>query len=118
MAYFKMNGTDFSHYVNELKVERKANYNAQTNAAGDSVVDYINHKRNITVGIIPVDNEAMIALQTILANLNISISYRDPMTGELVENVNCILPTNNVEYYTIQADKVMYKKFSLKFTEL
>ena len=48
MAYFKIGTTDYSKYVNALKVDRGANYNAQTNAAGDTVVDYINHKRTIT----------------------------------------------------------------------
>lgn len=118
MAYFKMNGTDFSRYVNQLKVERKANYNAQTNAAGDTVVDYINHKRTIEVGIIPVDKEAMEALQNVINELNVSISYTDPKTGALVENVNCILPDNKVEYYTIQTNKVMFNAFTLKFIEL
>lgn len=118
MAYFKIDNKDFSQYVNELKVQRKANYNAQTNAAGNTVVDYINHKRTITVGIIPVDDEAMIDLQSVIGNLAVSISYRDPVTGALAENVYCILPDNNVEYYTIQTDKVMYKAFTLKFIEL
>ena len=47
MAYFKINGVDYSMYVNALKVSRECNYNAQTNANGDTVVDYINTKRNI-----------------------------------------------------------------------
>ena len=118
MAYFKINGIDFSHCVNGLNIKNKASYNAQTNAAGDTVVDYINHKRTIEVGIIPVDSEAMIALQAAIKELSVSISYADPRTGELAENVNCILPENNVEYYTIQANKVLFKAFKLKFIEL
>ncbi len=118
MAYLKLNGTDFSTYVNELRVGRDANYTAQTNAAGDTVVDYINHKRSIEVGIIPVDDEAMKALQAVIENFQVNLSYRDPLTGALVENVHCILPANNVEYYTIQSDKVMYKAFTLQFIEL
>lgn len=104
-------------YVNELKVSRVANYNAQTNAAGNTVVDYINHKRTIQVGIIPVDSAAMINLQADLANLNVSISFRNPQSGVL-ETVNCIIPENNIEYYSIQADKVLYNAFSLEFIEL
>lgn len=118
MAYFKMNNIDFSHCVNQLKVHKKAHYTAQTNAAGDTVVDYINSKHTIEVGIIPVDSEAMVALQNAVNEFNVSISYRDPQTGVLVENVNCILPDNNVEYYTIQVNKVMFKAFTLKFIEL
>lgn len=49
---------------------------------------------------------------------NVSISYREPQTGALVENVNCILPSDEIEYYTIQSNKVSFKAFTLKFTEL
>lgn len=117
MAYFKINNNDYSNYVNELKVSKEANYNAQTNAAGDSVVDYINHKRNIEVGIIPLNDTAMQNLQSDIVNLNCAISFLNPATGAL-ENINCILPSSNVEYYTIQTNKVMYKAFNLKFIEL
>lgn len=55
MAYFKIGDVDFSLYVNSLKVSKTANYSAQTNAAGDTVVDYINSKRTIEVGIIPLN---------------------------------------------------------------
>ena len=118
MAYFKIGETDYSMYVNELKVEKIANYTAQTNAAGNTVVDYINHKRTIEVGIIPLNSATMEALQTAIDAFNVSISFRNPQTGALEENVNCIIPDSNVEYYTIQADKVLYKAFSLKFIEL
>ena len=118
MAYFKIGEIDFSQYVNQLNVTRSANYNAQTNAAGDTVVDLINHKRVIDVGIIPLTSEAMIALQDAIAEFNVSISYRDPRTGVLVENVNCIIEEDGVEYYTIQADKVMFNAFELEFIEL
>jgi hypothetical protein len=118
MAYFKVNNIDFSMYVNELKVNKEANYTAQTNAAGDTVVDLINHKRTIEVGIIPLTDSAMRDLQTAIDGFNVSISFRNPLTGALAENVNCIIPSNNVEYYTIQADKVLYKAFTLEFVEL
>jgi hypothetical protein len=118
MAYFKINDTDYSMYVNELKVTKKANYNAQTNAAGNTVVDLINHKREIEVGIIPLDDAAMKKLSTAIDGFNVSLSFRNPTTGTLEENVNCIIPTHNIEYYTIQVNKVLYKAFSLKFNEL
>lgn len=118
MAYFKIGNIDFSQYVNELKVNKQANYNAQTNAAGNTVVDFINHKRTIQVGIIPLDSAAMESLQAAINAFNVSISFRNPQTGALEQNVNCIIPSSNVEYYTIQADKVLYKAFSLDFIEL
>ena len=118
MAYFKINEIDFSKYVNELKVSRNANYTAQTNAAGNSVVDYINAKREIEVGIIPVDAKVMIALQQAINAFNVSISFLNPETNILEENVNCIIPSSNVEYYTIQANKTLFDAFSLTFEEL
>lgn len=118
MAYFKIGDVDFSKYVNELKIATKSNYTAQTNAAGDTVVDFINKKRTIDVGIIPLDATSMIELQDAINAFNVSISFLNPKTNELETNVNCIIPSDLVEYYTIQANKVMYNKFTLKFQEL
>ena len=118
MAFFKIDGIDFSMYVNELTIKKEHNYNAQTNAAGDTVVDYINSKREIEVGIIPLNDVAMANLQAAIDAFNVSISFRNPKTNALEENVNCIIPSNGIEYYTIQANKVMYKEFELKFIEL
>lgn len=118
MSYFKIGAIDFSKYVNQLTISSSANYTAQTNAAGNTVVDYINTKRTIEVGIIPLDSAAMIALQNAISAFNVSISFRNPNTGTLEENVNCIIPENDIEYYTIQANKVSFNAFTLKFTEL
>lgn len=118
MAFFKINDVDFSMYVNELKVNKEHNYKAQTNAAGDTVVDYINSKREIEVGIIPLDDAAMANLQAAIEAFNVSISFRNPKTNELETNINCIIPDNQIEYYTIQSNKVMYKELKLTFIEL
>lgn len=105
-------------YVNELKVNDAVNYNAQTNAAGDTVVDYINRKRTVEVSIIPLEDGTVVkGLLEKLSAFNVSISFRNPQTGEL-ETINCIIPSNDIEYYTIQDVRVMYKAFSLTFTEL
>lgn len=118
MAYFKIDGVDYSTFVNELKVKKATNYNAQTNAAGDTVVDYINSKREIEVGIIPLDDADMSKLLTAIDAFNVSISFRNPQTNALEEDVNCIIPDSDVEYYTIQVNKVMYNALTLTFTEL
>lgn len=118
MEYFSLNGIDFSKYVNELKVNKVANYNAQTNAAGNTVVDFINHKRTITVGLIPLDPVTMAQILNNLEGFNVSISFRNPLTNELETGVNCIIPDTNIDYYTIQADKVLYKACTLAFIEL
>ena len=117
MAYFKIGKTDFSNIVNELKVDNTSNYNSQTNAAGNTVVDYINTKRIIEVGIIPLDDTDMANLQTAIKDFDVMISFRNPRTNQL-ETIFCIVPESGVEYYTIQANKVMYKAFRIKFIEL
>jgi hypothetical protein len=118
LAYFKIGSTDLSSYVNELKVIKAANYTAQTNAAGNTVVDYINSKRTIEVGIIPLSDAAMKTIQNAIGSLNVNVSFRNPQTGTLEENIKCIIPENEITYYTIQANKVLYNAFTLKFIEL
>lgn len=118
MAYFKINDVDFSMCVNKLDIKKAANYTAQTNAAGDTVVDYINSKRKITVGIIPLSAEEMMALQAAISDFAVNVSFQNPNTNAIEENVPCIIPDNDVSYYTIQAGKVMFNAFSLTFTEL
>lgn len=118
IAYFKIGNKDYSNIVNELKVKKQNNFNAQTNAAGNTVVDYINSKRVIEVGVIALDDSKMSNLLQDLDAFNVSISFRNPNTNQLEENVNVVIPDSNVEYYTIQSNKVLYKAFSLKFQEL
>lgn len=117
MAYFKIGEKDYSHICSSLKVNKTANYSAQTNAAGNSVVDYISSKRTIEVGIIPLNDAEMIALQVAINDFNVSITIQNPLTNAL-ETINCIIPTDEVEYYTIQVGKVMYKEMVLTFTEI
>lgn len=118
MTYFKIGNNDYSMYVNALKISTDTNYNAQTNAAGNTVVDYINKKRTIEVGIIPLDNITMAKLKADIEAFNVSISFLNPDTKALETGVNCIIPSNEVEYYTIQANKVMFDAVSLTFIEL
>lgn len=117
MAYLKINDIDFSMYVNKLNVSKAANYHALTNAAGNTVVDYINTKRTITVGIIPIDDSVMAELQAELAKFNVSITYLNPQIKTL-DTINCIIPEDNIEYYTIQSGNVSYNAFTLDFIEL
>ena len=119
VTYFKINGTDYSKYVNKLKVAREHIYKGMTNAAGNLLVKYVNTKRIIEVGIIPLDSTTMKQLQTDINKFKVTVSYLDPETGALVENVSCIIPHNSVDYYTVQgADNTSFKAFSLEFKEL
>lgn len=117
MSYFKINENDYSMYVSGLKIAEKANYNSQVNASGNTVVDYINSKRTIEVEIIPLSDTTMQQLLNDIGAFSVSVAFRNPKTGAL-ETANCIIPASNVEYYTIQVDKVMYDALTLTFTEL
>jgi hypothetical protein len=117
MSYFKINNNDYSIYVNALNVNKVNVYNEQVNAAGDTVVDFINSKRVINVGIIPLTAEALKSLTQDLDNFNVSVTFLNPRTNEL-ETASCIIPDDNIEYYTIQANNVLTKAFSLQFQEL
>jgi len=118
MTYFKIGNNDYSMYVNALKVVTDRKFNAQENAAGNTVVDYINKKRTIEVGIIPLDANVMARLQADIEQFNVSVSFLNPNTKALENNVNCIIPSNEVNYYTIQVDKVMFDAVTLTFIEL
>ena len=119
MSYFKIDGKDFSNCVKELKIAKTANYNAQTNAAGDTVVDYINSKREIEVTIIPLEAAKAAEILAAIDNFNVALSFRNPITNALEDNVNCIIPDTEVDYYTIQTGGlVLFNEFSLTFEEL
>lgn len=118
MAYFKINDKDFSLCVNSLKVDKNPVYTSQTNAAGNTVVDFINAKRTVTVGVIPLSGEDMKTLQTEVDKFSVTISFINPITNAIEEGVACIIPSNSVEYYTIQADNILLNAFTLTFTEL
>lgn len=116
-TYFKINDVNFSMYVNALNVETENIYNAQTNAAGDSVVDLINKKRRVEVGIIPLNSSAMKSLLEEIDKFNVSISFLNPLTHEL-DTINAIIPSSGVEYYSIRVGNTLFKEFKLEFQEL
>lgn len=117
MAYFKIGNVDFSHLVRSLNVAKSHNYNAQTNAAGNTVVDYINAKRTLEVGFIYMSDSDMAELQAAVNDFAVTVTYRDPLTNAL-ETANCIAPEIEADYYTIQAGRVLYNEFAVEFTEL
>lgn len=118
MNYFKINGVDFSAYVNKLLIGKEHFYKSMTTASGKTLVKYINGKRTIDVGIIPLTDAQMKPLLDEVDKFQVNISYRDPETNALTENIPCIIPNHLVDYQTIQVGKVMYKAMSLQIKEL
>lgn len=117
MAYFKINGHDYSECVNKLIVDTKHKYTARENASGDLMVKYITQKKNIQVGIIPLDADSLANLMSDINSFEVTVDYLDPETKTL-ETVNCIIPINSVEYYTIRAGNTMTKAFNFTCEQL
>lgn len=117
MIYFKIGEYDFSKCINSLEVSTAANYSALTNAAGNTVIDWISEKRTFTVGFIPLNEVDMVDLQTAIAGSSVELTVINPATAT-TETVNCFIPDNTVSYYTIQPKKVLFHPFTLTFTEL
>ena len=102
--------------INAL-TKQTGNYNAQTNAAGNTLVDLINSKRSIEATIIPLDSATMATLQEALNSFKCQISFLNPQTKQLT-TIDTIVSDVKVEYYTIQASKTLYKAFTITFKEL
>lgn len=118
MYFFKINGVDYSKYVKALNISTVSNYTAQTNAAGNTVVDFINKKRSIEVGFIPMYAADALAIRQAISDFYVSISFLNPDTNTTAINVNCIVPESDIGYLTIRQDKTMVGEFSLTFEEL
>lgn len=116
--FFKINENDYSMYVNKLIVGTEHFYEMKTSALGADRVTHKYKRVTLEVGIIPLDDATMKNLLTDIDEFQVSISYRDPHTNTLVENISCIIPNNLVEYYTIQAGNVKYKAFSLQIKQI
>ena len=75
-------------------------------------------QRVIEVEIIPLNSSVMASLLGAIKAFSVSVSFRNPETNQMETGVSCIIPSSDVEYYTIQASNVSYKAMKLKFTEL
>lgn len=118
MEYFKINGHDYSKYVYNLGVETQHIYNGGTKTNGQdwAVLKYT--RVVLTVGIIPLDEDIMAQLQEDLAKFSVNVSYRDPKTNALKENVKCIIPVYHTDYYNLAGRGKMYKGFLFTVKQL
>ena len=117
MAYFKLNGVDFSMYVTKLKVGTKHKYKGRENSNGDLRVEKKSTKYVVEVGIIPLDAAANKSLLDEVNKFTVTVEFLDPNTNS-IKSVRAYIPEHAQDYYTIQADKVMLNAYSLAFTEL
>lgn len=118
MAFLKINGNDYSKYVSGLNVSTEHVYTGGTLSNGKDWAVFKRTKHTLIVGIIPLESAVMAQLKADIDSFNVTVSYRDPKTNELSEDLKCIIPVNDVDYYTIRADKVQYKAFNITIKEL
>lgn len=118
MAFITINGVDCSKYVSVLKVAKEQKFKGMETAAGNTLVKPINNKYIVEVGFRAMFAEEMKIVYPLIDKLTVKIAFRHPQTGALI-NCNCMLTNTLVEYYTIQADgDIIYKPFTVKFTQL
>lgn len=117
MAYLKINGHDYSNYVNKLVITTTEKYKQRENASGVTKVKPIRQVRNIQVGVIPLDASALSSLISDINQFEVSVSFLNPATNTL-DTANCIIPAHSVEYYWINANGTKAKAFSFTCEEL
>lgn len=120
MVYFKIGTTDFSSYVSSLKVgyETLLSDKSGRNASGNNVIDVVNKKYKVYVTFKPLTRTEMSALMNKLDNYVMDISFMNPKTGNIVNNVNCYVSTPEPEFYRmISNSKMLYKPMSVNFIE-
>lgn len=117
--FFKIEDVNFSHIISKLNIEKRHNYKSQVSAGGTTTVEYINSKREIEIEVISLDDTAMAQLLSYLDLFSLKISFLNPKTNTLEKDVQVIIPSNKVEYYTIQGgNNVRFNALSVKFQEL
>lgn len=117
--YFKINNTDFSHLVSSLKTgfETLVSDQSGRNAAGNTVIDIVNKKVKVYITFRYMTEAEMKSLLTAIQDYVITVSFKDPRTGQLT-TITTYTGTPEPEYYTIQPGKVLIKPMSLNFIEL
>lgn len=118
MAFLKINGNDYSMYCNKLVVGRQHNAVTREAATGLLLVKRKATVRLLEIGFIALDNKVMPSLMVDINKPNLTISFLDPLTNELVENMPCMIATNLVDYYTIQGSNAKFKAFTLSAQEI
>ena len=118
MAYLKIDNTDFSGLVSNLKVgyETLVSDKSGRNANGDTVVDVINEKNKVYVTLRHTTNAEMKSFLAAIKPYVINVTFLNPETNAL-STITAYHGTPEPEYYTI-SDKTIFKPMSINFIEL
>ena len=119
MEYLAINGVDFSPLVSSLKVglETLVSQDSGRNANGDTVLDIVNKKYKIYVGLKYTTQEEMERFLTAIEDYVVEVSFLNPKTNSLT-TIIAYTGTPEPEYFTIQPGKVICKAMELNFIEL
>lgn len=119
MAFLKINGKDFSHLVSSMKVgfETLVSDNSGRNANGDTVIDVINKKCKVYVGLRHTTREEMEAFLASIENYVVEVSFLNPKNNSF-KTITAYTGTPEPDYFTIQDGKILYKPLNLNFIEL
>lgn len=117
MSYFEIDGVNFSQLISTMKIGYKTLTTDSTNASGSIVVDVINKKVSIEVGLRHTTDDEMKVFLSAIDDYVCEISYRDSKTG-IKKTINAKVSAPEPEYYTIQDGFIIYKPMSVSFEEL
>lgn len=117
--YFKINNKDFSHLVSGLKVgyETLVSDKSGRNAAGNTTIDVINRKLKVYLTLRHTTGAEMKEFLSAVNDYVVNVSVLNPETGAL-HTIQTYIGTPEPEYYTIQAQTVIFKPMTLNFVEL
>lgn len=117
--YLKIDNKDFSHLVSSLKVgyEVLVSDESGRNANGDTVLDIVNRKRKVYVGLRYTTAAEMQEFLAAVESFVVTVSFLDPKSQALT-SMTAYIGTPNPEYYTIQPGHVLCKPLSLNFIEV
>ena len=116
--YFKINGTDFSHLVSEMKVgyETLVSDSSGRNAAGDAIVDVINRKVKVYITLRHCFEDEMREFLGSIKDYVVNVGFLNPETNG-ISTIVAYTGTPEPEYYTIST-RTIYKPMSINFIEL
>jgi hypothetical protein len=117
--YFKIGDKDFSSLVSSLKVGKETLVSDESgrNANGDMVIDIVNKKRKVYVGLRHTTAEEMAEFLAATESYVVNATFLDPHTRQM-HTIRAYIGTPEPEYYTIQPGHVLCKPMNLNFIEL
>jgi hypothetical protein len=119
MAYFKINDIDFSNLVSSMKIgkETLVSENSGRNANGDTVIDVVNKKYKVYIGLRYTTDSEMQSFLSAIESYVVNVTFLNPNTKTLT-TITAYTGTPEPEYFTIQNDNVFCKPMTINFIEL